>query len=115
SSLRGLQRRTPCVARSMTTDRGCPTPTPPLALFIALGGTSYAVGGLPANSVGSKQLRMHAAMRSKIRAAQSGPPLLRGHPRQLPRSRAIEEVDASDVSRRAQIGQLEHSPNRPGA
>jgi hypothetical protein len=37
-----------------------------LAVFIALGGTSYAVTALPRNSVGSRQLRRHAVTNSKI-------------------------------------------------
>lgn len=38
-----------------------------LALFIALGGTSYAVTALPRNSVGSKQLRANAVTSSKVK------------------------------------------------
>jgi hypothetical protein len=37
-----------------------------LALFIALGGTSYAAIGLPKNSVGTKQLKNGAVTKSKI-------------------------------------------------
>jgi hypothetical protein len=37
-----------------------------LALFVALGGTTYAATSLPANSVGTKQLRNAAVTRSKI-------------------------------------------------
>lgn len=39
-----------------------------LALFVALGGTSYAAITLPANSVGTKQLKKNAVTRSKIAA-----------------------------------------------
>jgi hypothetical protein len=38
-----------------------------LALFVALGGTGYAVSKLPANSVGSKQLRENAVTSSKVK------------------------------------------------
>jgi hypothetical protein len=38
-----------------------------LALFIALGGTSYAVTQLPRNSVGSRQLKANAVSSGKIR------------------------------------------------
>jgi hypothetical protein len=38
-----------------------------LALFIALGGTSYAAINLPRNSVGSKQLRSNAVTSGKVR------------------------------------------------
>lgn len=38
-----------------------------LALLVALGGTSYAVVRLPANSVGAKQLKMNAVTAKKIK------------------------------------------------
>jgi hypothetical protein len=38
-----------------------------LALFIALAGTSYAAIKLPANSVGSKQIKANAVVSSKIK------------------------------------------------
>jgi hypothetical protein len=37
-----------------------------LALFVALGGTSYAAFSLPANSVGTKQLRNHSVTPIKL-------------------------------------------------
>ena len=37
-----------------------------LALFIALGGTSYAAAKLPRNSVGSQQIRSGAVTQSKL-------------------------------------------------
>jgi hypothetical protein len=40
--------------------------TATLALFIALGGTSYAVTSLPRNSVSTKQIKAHAVTLSKI-------------------------------------------------
>jgi hypothetical protein len=44
-----------------------PTVISLLALFVALGGTSYAVTKLPANSVGNRQLRANAVTSGKIR------------------------------------------------
>src|SRR4051794_28056750 len=38
-----------------------------LALFVALGGTSYAAIKLPANSVGSKQIRRNAVTSAKVK------------------------------------------------
>jgi hypothetical protein len=38
-----------------------------LALFIALGGTSYAAAGLPRNSVGSTQLKSNAVTSAKVK------------------------------------------------
>jgi hypothetical protein len=38
-----------------------------LALFVALGGTSYAAASLPRNSVGSAQLKNNAVTSSKVR------------------------------------------------
>lgn len=43
-----------------------------LAVFIALGGTSYAVAKLPRNSVGSSQLRSNAVTGSKVRNGSLG-------------------------------------------
>jgi hypothetical protein len=40
--------------------------TATLALFVALGGGAYAATALPANSVGSRQLKKHAVANSKI-------------------------------------------------
>ena len=42
--------------------------TATLALIVALGGTSYAAINLPANSVGSKQLKKRSVTNSKLRA-----------------------------------------------
>lgn len=39
------------------------------ALFVALGGTSWAVSQLPKNSVGSKQLKKNSVTASKVRKA----------------------------------------------
>jgi hypothetical protein len=41
-----------------------------LALFVALGGTSYALAALPRNSVGSEQIRPGAVSKSDLRKAQ---------------------------------------------
>jgi hypothetical protein len=41
--------------------------TATLALFVALGGTSYAFTSLPANSVGNRQIRNRAVTDAKIR------------------------------------------------
>lgn len=46
--------------------------TASLALFIALGGTSYAVTQLPRNSVGNRQLKADAVSSSTIRAGAIG-------------------------------------------
>src|ERR1700759_447334 len=46
--------------------------TATLALFIALGGTTYAAATLPHNSVGSSQLRSNAVTASKIRTGAVG-------------------------------------------
>lgn len=43
-----------------------------LALFIALGGTSYAVSALPRNSVGSTQLRKNAVNSSRVKDRSLG-------------------------------------------
>ncbi len=43
-----------------------------LALFVALGGTSYAAVNLPAGSVGSKQLRNGAVTNKKLAKGSVG-------------------------------------------
>jgi hypothetical protein len=48
-----------------------------LALFVALGGTSYAAVSLPANSVGTRQIHIHAVTLSKI--STSARTALTGH------------------------------------
>ncbi len=48
------------------------------ALFIALGGTSYAAVAIPRNSVGSRQLRKAAVTSSKIRSGAITPGKLAG-------------------------------------
>jgi hypothetical protein len=44
-----------------------------MALFIALGGTSYAVIKLPAQSVGNRELKSNAVTANKIRNGSIGP------------------------------------------
>jgi hypothetical protein len=43
-----------------------------VAVFIALGGTSYAVATLPRNSVGAKQIRSNAVGKSEVRTGAIG-------------------------------------------
>jgi hypothetical protein len=47
--------------------------TATLALFVALGGASYAVTQLPANSVGTSQLKAHAVTSSKLARNATAP------------------------------------------
>ncbi|MEA2155563.1 MAG: hypothetical protein QOE11_1703 [Solirubrobacteraceae bacterium] len=49
-----------------------PTVISLIALFVALGGTSYAVIKLPANSVGARQLKSNSVSGSKIRNGSVG-------------------------------------------
>jgi hypothetical protein len=58
TELEGVAMRRPTYSEAVST----------LALFIALGGTSYAVTSLPAASVGTAQLRNGAVSASKLRA-----------------------------------------------
>jgi hypothetical protein len=44
-----------------------------LALFVALGGTSYAAAKLPRNSVGTAQIRSGAVTQRKLAPAIPGP------------------------------------------
>jgi len=43
-----------------------------LALFVALGGTSYAALNLPANSVGTKQIKNHSITPIKLDPSKTG-------------------------------------------
>jgi hypothetical protein len=43
-----------------------------IALFVALGGTSYAATQLPANSVGARQIKNHSITPSKLNPADIG-------------------------------------------
>ncbi len=43
-----------------------------LALFVALGGTSYAALNLPAGSVGTRQLKNRSVTRSQARPVERG-------------------------------------------
>src|SRR5579884_457761 len=43
-----------------------------LALFVALGGTSYAAFSVPANSVGTRQIRNHAITPIKLDPSKIG-------------------------------------------
>jgi hypothetical protein len=68
-----------------------------VALFLALGGTSYAVATLPRNSVGSQQLRSNSVGASEIR---------RGAVRSSEiRDRAIRLRDISESTRHSLHGQ----------
>lgn len=49
-----------------------PTVISLIALFVALGGTSYAVVKLPAKSVGNRELKSNAVTSAKIRARSVG-------------------------------------------
>lgn len=55
------------VCRKLIAGLGYANVTATLALFVAVAGSSYAAVGLPAGSVGSKQLRSNAVSTSKIR------------------------------------------------
>jgi Collagen triple helix repeat (20 copies) len=68
-----------------------------LALFIALGGTSYAAVALPANSVGSKQLQRGAVTKAKL--AKSVKASLRG-----PRGRAGAAGAAGQAGQKGDSG-----------
>jgi hypothetical protein len=80
-----------------------------LAIFIALGGTSYAVLELPHNSVGSRQIKPRSVGSSEIRsnAVRS---------RQV-KARSLRLSDLSRRARRALEGQRGPSgpPGQPGA
>jgi hypothetical protein len=80
-----------------------------LAVFIALGGTSYAVLELPRNSVGSRQIKPGAVDTSDIRANAI-------RSRQV-KTRSLRSSDLSRQARRSLRGQrgIAGPPGAPGA
>src|SRR4051812_15841025 len=68
-----------------------------LALFIALGGTSYAVATLPRNSVGSAQLRSKSVGSSELRT--------NAVPSRAIRNGSVQSTDMSAEARAALRGQ----------
>src|SRR3954447_6815461 len=71
--------------------------TATLALFIALGGTSYAALTLPRNSVGSKQIRSRAVGSSELRT--------RAVTSRAVRNRSIALRDLSESARQSLQGE----------
>jgi hypothetical protein len=79
-----------------------------LALFVALGGSAYAVASLPKNSVGATQLKNNAVISKKIKAeAVTGPKLARGA---VPRARwALIRADGKVLAQSGGISVVKHS------
>jgi hypothetical protein len=100
-----------------------------VALFIALGGASYAAVALPDNSVGSKQLRRHAVKQADLAAASVGTRQLRRRAVTAPklaggsvRKRSLSSWIRGQLRRRAAAGapgargpQGPTGPRGPGA
>ncbi len=85
-----------------------------VAVFIALGGASYAAVSLPADSVGSKQLRTHAVKQSNLAAGSVGTRQLR---RRSVKARKIANRAVTRRSLSSWIrGQLRRraAPGQPG-
>jgi hypothetical protein len=69
-----------------------------LALFVALGGTSYAALSLPANSVGTKQLRNGAVTPAKLDPTEiSGSVRAWAQITPMPKPKVVEGKDVSEV------------------
>src|SRR3954470_2952632 len=83
-----------------------------LALFVALGGTSYAAIVLPANSVDSREIRTNAVGSSEIRAGAVGASELRTDSVRVSEIRA-SAVRSAEVATNA-IGSEELAPNAVG-
>ncbi len=74
-----------------------------LALFIALGGASYAAFKLPKNSVGTKQLKKNAVTTAKLKkgavtAAKLKPGTIPGVPTTVPNSDHATSADSATVA-----------------
>ena len=62
-----------------------------VALFVALGGTSYAALKLPANSVGTKQIKNHSITPIKLDPSKTGAVrAVLGDPESAPRERRAD-------------------------
>src|SRR4051812_28396654 len=83
-----------------------------LALFVALGGTSYAAIVLPANSVDSREIRTNAVGSSEIRAGAVGASELRTDSVRVSEIRA-NAVRSAEVATNA-IGPEEIAPDAVG-
>jgi len=70
--------------------------TSTMALFVALGGTSYAAITLPANSVGKSQIRTAAVAQSEVASESIGPGELRSNAVRSPEIRT-NAVGASEI------------------
>jgi hypothetical protein len=69
-----------------------------LALFVALGGTSYAALNLPANSVGTKQLKNGAVTPAKLDPTNiSGSVRAWAEITPMPKPKVVEGKDVSEV------------------
>lgn len=79
--------------------------TATLALFVALGGTSYAVAQLPRNSVGSAQIKQSAVGASELRRGSVASRALRN------RSVALRDIA---VGARAALKGAKGDPGFPG-
>jgi hypothetical protein len=70
------------------------------ALFVALGGTSYAVINLPANSVGTRQLKPDAVTGAKVRRnAITGADVSEATLGKVPSANTLDGLDSTQFSR----------------
>ena len=98
SVMRNFRRLATYLAADATTHLTYANVMATAAVFIALGGTSYAVTALPRNSVGSKQIRSNAVGTSELRKRRSAVVATSG-------DRTIQLDDVSLSARRSLRGQ----------
>ena len=84
-----------------------------LALFVALGGTSYAAFSLPRNSVGTRQLRNGAVTNKKLGRGAVVPANL-SHKSIAGYMRAYAQIGPRGRSSRSRPGGSGHGVARPG-
>jgi hypothetical protein len=71
-----------------------------LALTVALGGTSYAAIKLPANSVGTKQLKKRAVTGAKVKKdTLTGTQIAEATLARVPQALKADSADSADISR----------------
>jgi hypothetical protein len=84
-----------------------------IAVFIALGGTSYAISKLPKNSVGPKQLKKNSVTTAKIKdGAVTGPKLTLSTLGAVPEAAHAKSADRANSADRASNADRANSADR---
>jgi hypothetical protein len=87
-----------------------------VALTVALGGTSYAAIRLPANSVGTKQLKRGAVTGVKVkRNSLTGAQVVESRLGKVPSATSADNADRADEANSAPVSRLDYRQSAPAA